>query len=50
MQREPDLFSQAAWIEAERAAGGHTIVARSLGDVLDALRAAEAQTETHTGR
>lgn len=42
--------AQAAWIEAERAAGGHAIVARSLGDVLDALRAAGAPIETHTGR
>lgn len=30
--------AQAAWIEAERAAGGHAIVARSLDDVLTALR------------
>lgn len=42
--------AQAAWIEAERAAGGHAIVARSVGDVLDALRAAGAPIETHTGR
>src|SRR5690606_35729707 len=34
--------AQAAWIEAERAAGGHAIVARSVSDVLDALREAGA--------
>jgi len=42
--------AQAAWIEAERAAGGHAIVARSLGDVLDALRELGAPIETPTGR
>src|SRR5690606_21130381 len=30
--------AQAAWIEAERAAGGHAIVARSLADVIEALK------------
>jgi len=30
--------AQAAWIADEREAGGHAIVARSVGDVLDALR------------
>ena len=42
--------AQAAWIEAERAAGGHAIVARSVGDVLDALRDLGAPIETPTGR
>src|SRR5690606_34125804 len=42
--------AQAAWIEAERAAGGHAIVARSVGDVLDALRELGAPIETPTGR
>ena len=41
---------QAAWIAAENAAGGHAIVARSLCDVLDALRQAGAPIDTHTGR
>jgi len=36
--------------DAARAAGGHATVARSVGDVLDALRDLGAQIETPTGR
>src|SRR5690606_18781106 len=36
--RNDTTAHQAAWIAAERAAGGHAIVARSLEDVLRALR------------
>ena|SRR5690554_1438817 len=40
--RNDTTAHQAAWLEREREAGGHAIVARSLEDVLRALREAGA--------